>query len=97
MSLATSDDLIRKVLSEVRTIAVVGASINEDRPSHNVTKFLIAQGYNVIPVNPGQAGKDIAGPAPLSANSQTFVSRSTWSIFFAQAHPSRPLSMKRSP
>ena len=61
MSLATSDDLIRKVLSEVRTIAVVGASINEDRPSHNVTKFLIAQGYNVIPVNPGQAGQEALG------------------------------------
>lgn len=61
MSLAISDDLIRNVLTSVRTIAVVGASINEDRPSHNVTKFLVAQGYNVFPVNPGQAGKTIAG------------------------------------
>lgn len=61
MSLAYSDDLIRNILTSVRTIAVVGASINEDRPSHNVTKFLVAQGYNVFPVNPGQAGKTIAG------------------------------------
>lgn len=55
------DDLIRDILTSVKTIAVVGASTNEARPSHNVTKFLIGRGYTVYPVNPGQDGKTIGG------------------------------------
>jgi predicted CoA-binding protein len=52
----TSDaDLIR-ILTSVKTIALVGWSPTEGRPSHRVAKFLVAQGYRVIPVNPGQAG-----------------------------------------
>lgn len=39
-------------LSETRTIAVVGMSPRPDRPSHYVAKYLMEQGYNVIPVNP---------------------------------------------
>ena len=49
----------RDVLKIVKTIAVVGASANVARPSHGVMKFLIARGFNVIPINPGQAGKKI--------------------------------------
>lgn len=56
-----SDDLIRSVLTSVKTIAVVGASTNETRPSYNVTRFLIDRGYTVYPVNPGQDGKEIGG------------------------------------
>ncbi len=51
----------RDVLKTVKTIAVVGASANAARPSHGVMKFLIERGYNVIPINPGQAGKEILG------------------------------------
>jgi len=52
-------DYPREILKTVKTIAVVGASPNEARPSYGVMRFLIAKGYAVIPINPGQAGKKI--------------------------------------
>ena len=57
---------IRELLGQPRRIAVVGASPNPARPSNGVLAFLIAQGHNVIAVNPGQAGKTIHG-APVVA------------------------------
>ncbi len=54
-------------LAKVKTIAVVGASPNEARPSFGVMRFLIARGYAVIPVNPGQAGGDILGQTVVAA------------------------------
>jgi hypothetical protein len=54
----TSDADLRRILTSVKTIAVVGWSPKEDRPSHRVAKYLKARGYRVIPVNPGQAGQD---------------------------------------
>jgi predicted CoA-binding protein len=56
-----SDDEIRAVLDAVRTIAMVGASAKDVRPSYFVLKYLLAKGYRVIPVNPGQAGRQILG------------------------------------
>lgn len=56
-----SDDYIRRILDEVKTIAIVGASANTVRPSYFVAKYLISKGYDVIPVNPGHAGREIAG------------------------------------
>ena len=58
---AYSDDHIRQVLGKVKTIAIVGASANQVRPSYFVLKYLLSKGYDVIPVNPGQAGKEICG------------------------------------
>lgn len=55
------DDYIRRVLQEVKTIAVLGASSNPDRPSYGVMKFLLSKGYSVFPVNPGHEGKEILG------------------------------------
>ena len=55
------DAYIRQILAEVKRIAIVGASANEVRPSFFVTKYLIAKGYEVFPVNPRIAGKEIAG------------------------------------
>ena len=46
-----SDDQIRKILS-LKTVAVVGMSKNEEKAAHYVPKYLLSQGYNVIPVNP---------------------------------------------
>ena len=56
-----SDDTIRDVLANTRRIALVGASNKPARPSHGVMRFLLAQGYEVIPVNPGLAGQEILG------------------------------------
>jgi predicted CoA-binding protein len=56
-----SDDDIRTILTSVKTIAMLGASPNAERPSNRVMRFLQSQGYTVYPVNPGQAGKEIHG------------------------------------
>ena len=55
------DDLLRDVLNRVRSVAVVGASPNPARPSHSVSRYLLSQGYRVLPVNPGQAGRSMFG------------------------------------
>lgn len=52
---------ISSILNETKTIAIVGASANDVRPSFFVTKYLIDKGYEVFPVNPGHAGKEILG------------------------------------
>ena len=56
-----SDAYIADILSSCRTIAMVGASPNSSRPSYFAMKYLMAKGFRVIPVNPGQAGKEILG------------------------------------
>ena len=56
-----NEQTIRQILTESKTIALVGASPKPQRASHYVMEFLMQQGYNVIPVNPVQAGKTILG------------------------------------
>ncbi len=55
------DSYIRGILNTVKTIAMVGFSPKENRPSYFVFKYLLERGYRVIPVNPGQAGKEALG------------------------------------
>jgi predicted CoA-binding protein len=52
---------IAGILNSVKTIAIVGASANDVRPSFFVTKYLIDKGYDVYPINPGHAGKEVLG------------------------------------
>lgn len=59
--LVYADDAIRRILTSVGTIAMVGASPKDSRPSYFVMKYLLAKGFGVIPVNPGQAGRTILG------------------------------------
>jgi len=56
-----SDDYLRRILTEVRAIAVVGASPRPERPSHRVMAYLQRRGYRAIPVNPFAAGSKING------------------------------------
>ncbi|MGI9366436.1 MAG: CoA-binding protein [Rhizobiaceae bacterium] len=56
-----SDAHIREILSSVRSIAIVGASANKVRPSYFVTTYMDAKNYQVLPINPGYGGKEIAG------------------------------------
>jgi len=55
------DAYIRGILNTVKTIAMVGLSPKDNRPSYFVFKYLLERGYRMIPVNPGQAGSEILG------------------------------------
>jgi uncharacterized protein len=56
-----SDTYIRGILNTVKTIAMVGVSPKDNRPSYFAFKYLLERGYRMIPVNPGQAGKELLG------------------------------------
>ncbi len=55
------DPYIRGILNTVKTIAMVGLSPKDNRPSYFAFKYLLERGYHMIPVNPGQAGREILG------------------------------------
>lgn len=59
MSMTNPDTLA--ILKATKTIAMVGASDNDDRPSYGVMRFLQQRGFKIIPVNPLLAGKEIRG------------------------------------
>ncbi len=56
-----SDALIARILRSVKTIAMVGASANEMRPSYFAMKYLSDKGFKIVPINPSVAGKEILG------------------------------------
>jgi predicted CoA-binding protein len=56
-----TDALVRDILSNTQTIALVGASNNPARASYDVMSFLLEQGYDVYPVNPAAGVDTILG------------------------------------
>ena len=56
-----SDEAIAQLLVQAKRIALVGASAKPDRPSHRVLQFLLDEGYEVLPINPGLAGQKLLG------------------------------------
>jgi len=62
-----ADGDLRMLLEETKTIALVGASANPARDSHDVMAFLQRQGYRVIPVNPGLAGQKLLGETVIGS------------------------------
>ncbi|MCR9255005.1 MAG: CoA-binding protein [Alphaproteobacteria bacterium] len=63
---AYEDRYLRNILRTVRTIAMVGASPNWNRPSYFAMKYLQQKGYRVIPINPRAAGTEILGETVLA-------------------------------
>ncbi len=55
------DSYIRGILNTVKSIAMVGFSPKENRPSYFAFKYLLERGYNMFPINPGQAGTEVLG------------------------------------
>jgi predicted CoA-binding protein len=64
------DEFLRRILTDTKVIALVGASPKPERPSHGVMKFLQRRGYKVIPVNPGLAGQKLSGETVYASLSE---------------------------
>ena len=62
-----SDEAIAQLLLQVKRIALVGASAKPERPSHRVMQFLLDEGYEVLPINPGLAGQKLLGQTVYAA------------------------------
>ena len=56
-----SDEAIAQLLAQTKLIALVGVSAKPERPSHQVMQFLLDEGYEVLPINPGLAGQKLLG------------------------------------
>ena len=92
--IAYTDAKIRRILSTVRTIAMVGASTNWNRPSYFVMKYLQGKGYRVIPVNPTAAEQDLQGER-VYASLRDIPDRIDMST--SSAHPKRRRRSSRTP
>ena len=80
------DNYIRTILRGVRSMAIVGASPNTVRPSYFLFKYMLERGYDVIPVNPGQAGKQMLGKTFVASLSEIGRPVDMVDIFRASAH-----------
>ena len=83
---AYSDAYIRGILNTVKTVAMVGFSPKENRPSYFVFKYLLERGYRVLPVNPGQAGKEALGQKIYASLSDIPVPIDMVDIFRGSEH-----------
>ena len=77
----STDPELRALLQTTRTIALVGASPKPERDSYRVMTFLQGQGYRVIPVNPGLAGRMLLGETVYPALSAIDVRLDMVDIF----------------
>ena len=84
------DSLIKSILREVKTIAMVGASGNDIRPSYFAMMYLLNKGYKVIPVNPSMVGKQILGQTVYGALKDVPAPVGSSGAFWA--HPDTPAS-----
>jgi predicted CoA-binding protein len=75
------DTYLRKILRDSKTIAMVGASANWNRPSYFAMKYLLDRGYKVIPVNPAAAGQEIMGQKVYAALAELPVKADMVDIF----------------
>ena len=64
------DAVLRKIFTKARTFVCVGASAKPERPSHEVSCYLKAKGYRVIPVNPGLEGQVLFDERVLASVTQ---------------------------
>jgi uncharacterized protein len=80
------DSYIRGILNTVKTIAMVGISPKDNRPSYFAFKYLQERGYRMIPVNPGQAGRHIVGQLVYATLSDIPQPVNMVDIFRASGH-----------
>ena len=59
--MSLSDLFLKDILTSTKTIAMVGLSMNETRPSYFVGRYLHRRGYKIIPINSGHGGKHFFG------------------------------------
>jgi uncharacterized protein len=83
---AYSDDYIRGILNSVKSIAMVGASPIDVRPSYFAFKYLAQRGYDMIPVNPGHVGKSLLGRPFVASLADIGRSIDMVEIFRSSAH-----------
>jgi len=93
------DNYIRGILNTVKTIAMVGASPVNVRPSYFAFKYLAERGYDMIPINPGQVGKSLVGKPFVASLRDIDRPIDMIDIFRASAHvaPILEEALKLSP
>jgi predicted CoA-binding protein len=93
------DDYIRQILNGVKSIAMVGASPVDVRPSYFAFKYLVQRGYDMIPVNPGHVGKSLLGRPFVASLSDIGRAIDMVDIFRSSSHimPVVEQALKLSP
>ena len=76
-----SDQAIAELLTQVKRIALVGASAKPERPSHRVMQFLLDEGYEVLPINPVLAGQRLLGQTVYTSLADLSISVDMADIF----------------
>ncbi len=82
------DDAVGALLNGARVIALVGASANPKRASHEVMAFLQSKGHRVIPVNPGLAGQTLLGETVMGALGEIHAPIDMVDVFRSSEHVS---------